>query len=160
MPADDRWRHRPRTLGQWQLASIAEGELPAFNSSIHRLVLAGRALKGALLRTGSIRLKSSEPHRRAALGARWMHDVLRMRDGLGLAHGDTRFMQAGARRAPAVRDWQVFRMHGARGGARTFDFLRTVAALEFLFEYAYRGYVWILQDNSSRSRSLGSPWSS
>jgi len=36
----------------------------------------GLALKSALLRTGLVRLYSGEPHRRAALGARWMHDVL------------------------------------------------------------------------------------
>ena len=41
-----------------------------------RLVLAGLALKRALLRAGPVRLYSSEPHRRAALGARWMYDVL------------------------------------------------------------------------------------
>jgi hypothetical protein len=52
------------------------------------LVLAGFALKSALLRTGFIRLYSSEPHRRAALGASWMHDVLRVRNGFKLAQGD------------------------------------------------------------------------
>ena len=41
-----------------------------------RLILAGLALKSALLRIGLVRPYSSEPHRRAALGTRWMHDVL------------------------------------------------------------------------------------
>ena len=41
-----------------------------------RLVLAGLALKSALLRIGLVRFYSNEPHRRAALGACWMHDVL------------------------------------------------------------------------------------
>lgn len=53
-----------------------------------RVVLAGLALKSALLRTGLVRLYSSEPHRRATLGARWMYDVLRVRNGFKLAHGD------------------------------------------------------------------------
>jgi hypothetical protein len=43
---------------------------------LDRLVLAGLALKSALLRTGLIRLYSREPHRRAALGTRWMDDFL------------------------------------------------------------------------------------
>ena len=41
-----------------------------------RLILAGLALKSALLRIGLVWLYSSEPHRRAALGACWVHDVL------------------------------------------------------------------------------------
>jgi hypothetical protein len=51
------------------------GELPAFND-IDRFVLARLALKGALLRAGPVGFYSCEPHRRAALGARWMNDVL------------------------------------------------------------------------------------
>jgi hypothetical protein len=47
----------------------------------------GLALKSALLRTGSSG-SIGEPHRRAALGARWMHDVLRVRNGFKLAQGD------------------------------------------------------------------------
>ena len=50
-----------------------EAELSAFDD-FDRLVLASLALKSALLRTGAIRLYSREPHRRAALGARWMND--------------------------------------------------------------------------------------
>ena len=43
---------------------------------LDRLVLARLALKSALLRTGLVRPYSREAHRRAALGARWMYDVL------------------------------------------------------------------------------------
>ena len=41
-----------------------------------RLVLAGLALKRALLQAGSIRLYPREPHWRAALGACGMDDCL------------------------------------------------------------------------------------
>jgi len=47
-----------------------------------RLVLAGLALKRALLQAGSIRLYSSHPHRRAALGACGMGDFLWIRGWL------------------------------------------------------------------------------
>ena len=43
---------------------------------IDRLVLAGLALKRALLQAGSIRLYPREPHWRAALGACGMDDFL------------------------------------------------------------------------------------
>jgi hypothetical protein len=43
---------------------------------LDRLVLAGLALKSAFLRSGFIRLYSRKPHRRAALGAPWMDDIL------------------------------------------------------------------------------------
>ena len=50
-------------------------ELWIFDDFDH-LVLAGLALKRALLQAGSIRLYSSHPHRRAALGACGMDDFL------------------------------------------------------------------------------------
>ena len=51
---------------------IANEGLSKFDD-FDRLVLADLALKGALLRTGLVRLYSSQPHRRPALGARWMY---------------------------------------------------------------------------------------
>src|SRR4029453_6726088 len=67
-----------------------------FIDDLDNLVLARLALKSALLRTGPIRFYSGEPHRRAALGASWMCDVLCMRNGLKLAHGVTPLpLQAG-----------------------------------------------------------------
>ena len=54
---------------------IANDDLAKFDD-LDQLVLAGLALESTLLRTGFVRLYSREPHRRAALGARWMYDVL------------------------------------------------------------------------------------
>ncbi len=56
---------------------------------INCFVLAGLAFKGVLLPASPIRRKSSQPHRRAALGARWMYDIVFLQSGLKLAHGDT-----------------------------------------------------------------------
>ena len=50
-------------------------ELSIFDD-FDRLVLAGLALKHALLRTGLVRFYARQPHRHAALGAHWMNDVL------------------------------------------------------------------------------------
>src|SRR5262245_13844061 len=70
-----------------------------FLDDIDRLVLADLALKRAFLQTGSIRLYSRQPHGRAALSAGWMDDFRGIRNGLKLAHSDTR-CPAGASRLP------------------------------------------------------------
>ena len=97
-------RGRPRrlsflTVDRVVLGLHSQSDL-FFIDDLDNLVLARLALKSALLRTGPIRFYSGEPHRRAALGASWMCDVLCMRNGLKLAHGVTPLpLQAGG---PAV----------------------------------------------------------
>lgn len=48
-------------------------ELSIFDDFGH-LVLASLALKRTFFQAGSLRFYSREPHWRATLGARWMHD--------------------------------------------------------------------------------------